>query len=141
MKPTDEELEAMAAKYDHTADDPMLDGVSAIKRDLLIKRDLQNAALLRACKGLVRLNEATQARAEAAEAERDALKKQGEREGASAVDLMIRHMNRWKAAEAAIQAALERLDASLFTNAEHQQAKDILRAALTTIRKEGAQHE
>lgn len=30
----------------------------------------------------------------------------------------------------AIQAALERLDASLFTNAEHQQAKDILRGAL-----------
>jgi hypothetical protein len=75
MKPTDEELEAMAAKYDHTADDPMLDGVSAIKRDLLIKRDLQTAALLRACKGLVRLNEATQARAEAAEAERDQWRK------------------------------------------------------------------
>ena len=32
-------------------------------------------------------------------------------------------------AEAAINAALERLDASLFTNAEHQQAKDILREA------------
>ena len=31
--------------------------------------------------------------------------------------------------EAAITAALERLDASLFTNAEHQQAKDILREA------------
>ena len=31
--------------------------------------------------------------------------------------------------EAAINAALERLDASLFTNAEHQQAKDILREA------------
>ena len=31
------------------------------------------------------------------------------------------------ALEAAINAALERLDASLFTNAEHQQAKDILR--------------
>ena len=29
--------------------------------------------------------------------------------------------------EAAINAGLERLDASLFTNAEHQQAKDILR--------------
>jgi hypothetical protein len=35
-------------------------------------------------------------------AERDALKEQGEREGASAVDLMIRHMNRWKAAEAEV---------------------------------------
>lgn len=33
-------------------------------------------------------------------------------------------------AEAAMWHALERLDASLFTNAEHQQAKDILRAAL-----------
>ena len=31
--------------------------------------------------------------------------------------------------EAAINAALERLDASLFTNAEHQKAKDILREA------------
>lgn len=31
---------------------------------------------------------------------------------------------------AAITHALERLDASLFTNAEHEQAKDILRKAL-----------
>ena len=31
--------------------------------------------------------------------------------------------------DAAINAALGRLDASLFTNAEHQQAKDILREA------------
>ena len=30
----------------------------------------------------------------------------------------------------AISSALERLDASLFTNAEHSQAKDILRNAL-----------
>ena len=30
---------------------------------------------------------------------------------------------------AAISAAIERLDASLFTNSEHQQAKDILREA------------
>lgn len=30
----------------------------------------------------------------------------------------------------AITHAMERLDASMFTNAEHQQAKDILRAAL-----------
>jgi len=37
---------------------------------------------------------------------------------------------RISALEAAINAALERLDASLFTNAEHQQAKDILRGAL-----------
>ena len=36
---------------------------------------------------------------------------------------------RIEALEAAISAALERLDASLFTNAEHQQAKDILREA------------
>jgi hypothetical protein len=35
-----------------------------------------------------------------------------------------------KALRAAITRALERLDASLFTNAEHQQAKDTLRAAL-----------
>ena len=34
-----------------------------------------------------------------------------------------------EALTAAIDAALERLDASLFTNAEHQQAKDILRKA------------
>ena len=37
--------------------------------------------------------------------------------------------DRIEALEAAINAALERLDASLFTNAEHQQAKDILREA------------
>jgi hypothetical protein len=49
------------------------------------------------------------ARAEAAEAERDALKEQGEREGASAVDLMIRHMNRWKAAEAKLKEAVQLL--------------------------------
>ena len=36
---------------------------------------------------------------------------------------------RIEAQAAAISAALERLDASLFTNAEHQQAKDILREA------------
>ena len=35
--------------------------------------------------------------------------------------------DRIEALEAAINAALGRLDASLFTNAEHQQAKDILR--------------
>ena len=35
--------------------------------------------------------------------------------------------DRIEALEAAINAGLERLDASLFTNAEHQQAKDILR--------------
>jgi hypothetical protein len=35
-----------------------------------------------------------------------------------------------KALRAAITHALERLDASLFTNAEHEQAKDILRKAL-----------
>ena len=37
--------------------------------------------------------------------------------------------DRIEALGAAINAALERLDASLFTNAEHQQAKDILREA------------
>lgn len=34
------------------------------------------------------------------------------------------------ALEAEIEKALERLEASLFTNAEHKQAADILRAAL-----------
>lgn len=35
-----------------------------------------------------------------------------------------------KALRAAMSHALARLDASLFTNSEHQQAKDTLRAAL-----------
>jgi hypothetical protein len=35
-----------------------------------------------------------------------------------------------KAMRYAMTHALERLDASLFTNAEHRQAKDILRSAL-----------
>ena len=43
--------------------------------------------------------------------------------------VMQRAADRIEALEAAINAALERLDASLFTNAEHQQAKDILREA------------
>ena len=38
--------------------------------------------------------------------------------------------DRIEAQSAAMSAALERLDASLFTNSEHQQAKDILRGAL-----------
>jgi hypothetical protein len=43
--------------------------------------------------------------------------------------LMKSAADRIAALEAALSAALERLDASLFTNAEHQQAKDILREA------------
>ena len=38
--------------------------------------------------------------------------------------------DRIESLEAAISAALERIDASMFTNAEHQQAKDILREAV-----------
>jgi hypothetical protein len=57
--------------------------------------------------------------------------------------LALREIREYKAraeaAEAAIQAALERLDASLFSNSEHQQAKDILRAALSAISKEEEQ--
>ena len=40
---------------------------------------------------------------------------------------VLKAADRIEQLEAAINAALERLDASLFTNAEHQQAKDILR--------------
>ena len=43
------------------------------------------------------------------------------------IKIMDEAADRIEALEAAINAALERLDASLFTNAEHQQAKDILR--------------
>ena len=45
------------------------------------------------------------------------------------IKIMDEAADRIEAMEAAINAALERLDASLFTNAEHQQAKDILREA------------
>ena len=45
------------------------------------------------------------------------------------IKIMDEAAARIEALEAAINAALERLDASLFTNAEHQQAKDILREA------------
>ena len=45
------------------------------------------------------------------------------------IKIMDEAADRITALEAAINAALERLDASLFTNAEHQQAKDILREA------------
>ena len=45
------------------------------------------------------------------------------------IDICLESADRIEALEAAINAALERLDASLFTNAEHQQAKDILREA------------
>ena len=47
----------------------------------------------------------------------------------AAVKMLDAALARISALEAAINAALERLDASLFTNAEHQQAKDILREA------------
>ena len=47
----------------------------------------------------------------------------------AAVKMLDAALARITALEAAINAALERLDASLFTNAEHQQAKDILRGA------------
>ena len=43
------------------------------------------------------------------------------------IDIRLEAADRIEQLEAAINAALERLDASLFTNAEHQQAKDILR--------------
>ena len=43
------------------------------------------------------------------------------------IKIMDEAADRIEALEAAINAALGRLDASLFTNAEHQQAKDILR--------------
>ena len=43
--------------------------------------------------------------------------------------MTVEAADRIEALEAAIKAAIERLDASLFTNAEHQQAKNILREA------------
>ena len=49
--PSDDGLEAQACKYDHTAEDPMLDNVSAVKRSMIIARDTKTAAMLRACKG------------------------------------------------------------------------------------------
>ena len=61
-------------------------------------------------------------------AERDALKaKLDEAVGQEYVPAQDERVKRL--VEAAVRA-LERLDASLFTNSEHQQAKDILRAAL-----------
>jgi hypothetical protein len=56
------------------------------------------------------------------------------RQPIEAQDMAKMHPSTWeaeaKALRAAITHALARLDASLFTNAEHQQAKDTLRAAL-----------
>lgn len=62
-RPTDDELEAQACKHDHAAHDPMLDNVTAVKRQLIIQRDKQTAAMLRACK-----SDSAAARAETAEA-------------------------------------------------------------------------
>ena len=52
-----------------------------------------------------------------------------ERLRANHLDERYEAIDHISALEAALSAALERLDASLFTNAEHQQAKDILREA------------
>ena len=54
---------------------------------------------------------------------------QGSATKRGADELIMESADRIAALEAALSAALERLDASLFANAEHQQAKDILREA------------
>ena len=94
--------------------------------DHLVKRLLDHAA--NGCFDVCEddLTEAA-ARIAALTAERDALR--AELVVAIAQRDRARQNKETDALTAAIDAALERLDASLFTNAEHQQAKDILRAA------------
>ena len=119
--PTDDELEAMARRLeDGRVCSP---AQNSCRNGYLM---LEAAAMLRALSGTLKaekrhklaitgdkINAVSELRQ--VKAERDALKAQ--------------------LAEAATHA-LDRLDASLFTNAEHQQAKDILRAFLARHQKE-----
>ena len=119
--PTDDELEAMAARLeDGRVCSP---AQNSCRNGYLM---LEAAAMLRALSGTLKaekrhklaitgdkINAVSELRQ--VKAERDALKAE--------------------LAEAATHA-LDRLDASLLTNAEHQQAKDILRAFLARHQKE-----
>ena len=115
-RPTDEELEAMAAKLDRKTHN-MIEGHVQMEDAAAMLRALSAALETEKRHKLVIAGDKINAVSELRQvkAERDALKAE--------------------LAEAATHA-LDRLDASLFTNAEHQQAKDILRAFLARHQKE-----